>query len=338
MSALTEPTSRVLLIVVALSCADARCSPRAAAFQSSSAWLYGRRMGTVHSKLWHLASGQPGAMTVHKFRFGHGQQLCSRARLVRLQASPSNWPQNESSGNDLISKTRRRETEKEGSRVPFGRFENLDISDQSRARLDALNLETLSLIQRKTFHPIMEGRDIIAKAPTGTGKTLAYCLPVVERLLVSTRARASARPSCLVLVPTRELAQQVNKELSSIAGKRLATLLAVGGVAMDPQIDMLQRGVDIVVATPGRAVDLLRARRMALFDLKMLVLDEADQMLEAGILISLGSARPACGSPVCLLALISCDDGLVASPALAIGLLQASHRSSTTCATLCRET
>lgn len=176
-----------------------------------------------------------------------------------------------------------RERGLEGGRLPFGRFENLKISEESRSRLSDLELETLSPIQRKTFQPIMEGRDIIAQAPTGTGKTLAYCLPVVERLLMlPPRGRAPSRPSWLVLVPTRELAQQVVRELNSIASKRLITLLAVGGVAMDPQIDALQRGVDVVVATPGRAVDLLRARRMALFDLRVLVLDEADQMLEAG--------------------------------------------------------
>ena len=170
-----------------------------------------------------------------------------------------------------------------GERLPFGRFENLDISERSRSRLRTLELETLSPIQRKTFQPIMEGRDIIAKAPTGTGKTLAYCLPVLERLLLMPpRGRAPARPSWLVLVPTRELAQQVLKELNSIGDKRLTSLLAVGGVAMDPQIEVLKRGVDVVVATPGRAVDLLRARQMALFDLRVLVLDEADQMLEAG--------------------------------------------------------
>ena len=175
-----------------------------------------------------------------------------------------------------------REQGLEGERLPFGRFENLDISEQSLRRLKDLDLQSLSPIQRKTFQPIMQGRDIIAKAPTGTGKTLAYCLPAVERLLLMPpRGRAPTRPSWLVLVPTRELAQQVTKELNGIAGKRLTTLLAVGGVAMDPQIEALQRGVDVVVATPGRAVDLLRARRMGLFDLQILVLDEADQMLEA---------------------------------------------------------
>ena len=291
----TALASCAVLFAASLSCADAiSCRPKqAAAFQCSSAWLHGSRMGlgaAAHrSKAGHLAPQQPRIVPPHKSGIDRAPQLCSRARLVRMQASPAD----EDRRDDLGSKARRRETGREGSRIPFGRFENLDVSEQSRARLAALKLETLSLIQRKTFQPIMEGRDIIAKAPTGTGKTLAYSLPVVERLLaMPTSARTSARPSCLVLVPTRELAQQVNKELSSIAGKRLATLLAVGGVAMDPQIDALQRGADVVVATPGRAVDLLRARRMALFDLKMLVLDEADQMLEAGTPFAPMGANP----------------------------------------------
>ena len=213
-----------------------------------------------------------------------------------------------------------RERGLEGGRVPFGRFENLQISEESRSRLSDLELETLSPIQRKTFQPIMEGRDVIAKAPTGTGKTLAYCLPVVERLLMlPPRGRAPTRPSWLVLVPTRELAQQVVRELNGIAGKRLITLLAVGGVAMDPQIDALQRGVDVVVATPGRAVDLLRARRMALFDLRVLVLDEADQMLEAGFAQELDCVLDAVPRDVKVQTLMFCAT-------LPRGILQAAER------------
>ena len=118
------------------------------------------------------------------------------------------------------------------------------------ARLSELQLETPSPIQRQAFQPVIEGRDVIAKSPTGTGKTLAYCLPVVERLLhMPLRGRAPTRPAWLVLVPTRELAQQVVKELRALAGKQLRTMLAVGGVAMDPQIEALQRGVDVVVAS-----------------------------------------------------------------------------------------
>ena len=167
-------------------------------------------------------------------------------------------------------------------------FANLGISDVIVEALAARGINEPFPVQEMTIPDALAGRDVCGKAQTGSGKTLAFGIPMIER----TEPARPRYPHALVLVPTRELAQQVNKELSSIAGKRLATLLAVGGVAMDPQIDALQRGADVVVATPGRAVDLLRARRMALFDLKMLVLDEADQMLEAGTPFAPMGANP----------------------------------------------
>lgn len=133
-------------------------------------------------------------------------------------------------------------------------------------------------IQKRSIPLIMDGVDVIAKAPTGTGKTLAYLLPSLTRLEANSR-----HVQMLILAPTRELAIQITDEISQlIEGEALKLLAVYGGVDTASQLKKLGRGIDIVVATPGRLIDHMKQGSIDLKHLKILVLDEADQMLLLG--------------------------------------------------------
>ncbi|MGN9774760.1 DEAD/DEAH box helicase [Micromonospora sp. H33] len=139
-------------------------------------------------------------------------------------------------------------------------------------------------IQRATMPDALAGRDVLGRGQTGSGKTLAFGLPLLARVAAGERARP-LRPRALVLVPTRELAMQVNDALLPL-GKAVDVFLktAVGGVPYDRQIDALRRGVEVVVATPGRLGDLIDRGVCRLDDVEVTVLDEADQMADMGFL------------------------------------------------------
>ena len=134
-------------------------------------------------------------------------------------------------------------------------------------------------IQAQTIPMLLNGeRDIIGQAQTGTGKTAAFGLPIIERITPGLR-----KVQAIVLAPTRELASQVAEELESLKGKRDLRILPVyGGQGMDIQLRQLKQGVDIIVATPGRAIDHLKRKTLKLDDVKFVVLDEADEMLNMG--------------------------------------------------------
>ncbi|MGH8177205.1 MAG: DEAD/DEAH box helicase [Steroidobacter sp.] len=138
-------------------------------------------------------------------------------------------------------------------------------------------------VQARVIPEILAGRDILAGAQTGTGKTAAFTLPILQRL--QAEAHPSKAPRVLVLVPTRELASQVNESIKSY-GKylRLRTVVVFGGVSINPQIDAFRRGTDILVATPGRLLDHAQQRTVDLSRVEMLVLDEADRMLDMGFI------------------------------------------------------
>jgi superfamily II DNA/RNA helicase len=152
------------------------------------------------------------------------------------------------------------------------------------AALARLNITTPFEIQRATVPDALAGRDVLGRGQTGSGKTLAFGLPVIARLAERNRARP-LHPRALVLVPTRELAMQVNDALMPL-GKSVGIFLktAVGGVPYDRQIDALRRGVEIIVATPGRLGDLISRGVCVLDDVEITVLDEADQMADMGFL------------------------------------------------------
>jgi len=142
-------------------------------------------------------------------------------------------------------------------------------------------------IQRKAIPEVLAGRDIVASAQTGTGKTAAFVLPSLHRLnaVPRTRGRNDRRPRMLVLAPTRELAAQVGEGVRDL-GKYLSLRSAVifGGVGYDPQVQALRRGLDILVATPGRLLDHADQRTADLSGIEILVLDEADRMLDMGFI------------------------------------------------------
>ena len=158
-------------------------------------------------------------------------------------------------------------------------FEALGVSAPLVARLAADGIDAPFPIQELTIRDGLAGRDVCGKAKTGSGKTLAFGLPLVERV---SKAEPH-RPTGLVLVPTRELANQVSEVIEKLAATMDRTVQTVyGGVGFDPQRDALRRGVDILVATPGRLIDLIEHRDVQLDAIEVLVLDEADRMLDMG--------------------------------------------------------
>lgn len=172
-------------------------------------------------------------------------------------------------------------------------FRELGVIQPICDALEAQGITYAFPIQSLTLPIALSGRDIIGQARTGTGKTLAFGVPLLQHLRLGGTTRAAGQqPRALVIVPTRELAIQVTGDLRS-AGSRLggrgatagARVLAVyGGRAYEPQIATLQAGVDVVVGTPGRLLDLARQRHLVLSSVETLVLDEADKMLDLGFL------------------------------------------------------
>ncbi|KAL9260317.1 DEAD-box ATP-dependent RNA helicase 3A, chloroplastic-like protein [Drosera capensis] len=153
-------------------------------------------------------------------------------------------------------------------------------------RLHQRGITHLFPIQRAVLLPALEGRDLIARAKTGTGKTLAFGIPIIKSLSEGMEGRVSSRrlgrlPKALVLAPTRELARQVENEIKESA-PFLNTVCVYGGVSYHSQQGALSRGVDVVVGTPGRLIDLIQSNSLKLNEVQFLVLDEADQMLAAG--------------------------------------------------------
>ena len=160
-------------------------------------------------------------------------------------------------------------------------FASLGASADVSARLDARGIIDPTPIQAATLPDALEGRDIAGCAPTGSGKTIAFGIAMVARV----KPGRPRRPRGLVLVPTRELADQVGRELRLLAGRTGPSVMTVfGGVGFGPQVDQLRRGVDIVVACPGRLADLVRQQHVALDEVDLVVIDEADRMADMGFL------------------------------------------------------
>jgi ATP-dependent RNA helicase RhlE len=160
-------------------------------------------------------------------------------------------------------------------------FNSFSFHPQINAGITAAGYSTPTTIQERAIPPIMAGSDLMGLAQTGTGKTAAFVLPILQRLMKGPRGRLRA----LILAPTRELAEQTHTFIGMLGrqtGLRSVTLY--GGVSAMPQIRALRRGVDIAVACPGRLLDLLGQRVVRLSDIEVLVLDEADQMLDMGFL------------------------------------------------------
>lgn len=165
----------------------------------------------------------------------------------------------------------------------------MDFSDLglSAELLDAINAEGYSTptpIQAQAIPAVLKGHDLLASAQTGTGKTAGFGLPLLQRLNQGKRA-SSRQVRALVLAPTRELAAQVGKSIATYGAKLpLRTQIIFGGVGQNPQVEALKRGVDVLIATPGRLLDLQQQGHVDLSRLEVLVLDEADRMLDMGFI------------------------------------------------------
>ena len=160
-------------------------------------------------------------------------------------------------------------------------FSELPLSAALQQKLAKANFTTLTPIQDGAIVPALEGKDVIGTAQTGTGKTLAFLIPLIEMLLREPSRQAKA----LVLLPTRELAMQVHEQYEQLRSKNMPqAALVIGGVSENPQIQSLRRGCGLIIATPGRLQDFLDRRLVDLRHIELLVLDEADRMLDMGFL------------------------------------------------------
>jgi ATP-dependent RNA helicase RhlE len=160
-------------------------------------------------------------------------------------------------------------------------FSELPISTYVKERLSSAHFSTPTPVQAAAIPHALEGKDVLATAQTGTGKTLAFLIPVMERLL----RRTSPGIAALVLVPTRELAMQVVDQYNALRGKQLSpAALVVGGLSETQQLHAIRKGPGLVVATPGRLEDFLDRRLIHFRELQILVLDESDRMLDMGFL------------------------------------------------------
>lgn len=169
-------------------------------------------------------------------------------------------------------------------------FATLGLLDPLLRTLDSLGYTTPTPVQLAAIPAVLEGRDVMAAAQTGTGKTAAFALPLMQRLTLAGARVASNSVRALVLVPTRELAEQVLHSFAAYGQQLpLRSHAVYGGVSINPQMMALRKGVDILVATPGRLLDLHRQNAVSFRQLQLLVLDEADRMLNLGFADELAS-------------------------------------------------
>ena len=174
--------------------------------------------------------------------------------------------------------------------APVSGFDGLGLSPTLLRTLAEEKYERPTPIQTQAIPHVLAGRDLLGCAQTGTGKTAAFALPMLQRLAAARHQdaappRRGAGPRALILVPTRELAVQVAESFATYGRHlRLSRTVIFGGVGQGPQVDALRRGVDIVVATPGRLLDLMDQGHVRLGDVEIFVLDEADRMLDMGFI------------------------------------------------------
>ncbi|MFX1340940.1 MAG: DEAD/DEAH box helicase [Promethearchaeota archaeon] len=154
-------------------------------------------------------------------------------------------------------------------------FEDLGISEKTNHALKKINILTPTPVQEKAIPLILKGCNIMAQSKTGTGKTLAFIVPIIERLSLQLN-------EALILVPTRELAKQVNSVIKDLGNSKIKSATIYGGVSINNQIRKLEQGLHIIVGTPGRIIDLYKRRKLYLKNIKFVVLDEADRLWDMG--------------------------------------------------------
>ena len=164
-------------------------------------------------------------------------------------------------------------------------FANLNIIDPLLRALAKEGYTTPTPIQRLAIPPLLDGRDLVGIAQTGTGKTAAFVLPILQRMMAERKSSPPGVPRVLVLAPTRELAAQIGQSFATYGQfLRFRHLVIFGGVRQGPQVQMLSRGVDILIATPGRLLDLMNQGYIELKGVEFFVLDEIDRMLDMGFI------------------------------------------------------
>lgn len=165
------------------------------------------------------------------------------------------------------------------------KFEKYHISAEIKKNLSQLGFKRPTDIQFKSIPSIMKGEDVLAIAQTGTGKTAAFAIPVIDKIHSAKSSKRSMGIKCIVMVPTRELAQQIGDVFTSLSKHtKVKTFSLYGGVEQDSQIRKLQDGIDILITTPGRMFDLINQGFIRLERVETLVLDEADHMLDLGFI------------------------------------------------------
>ena len=180
----------------------------------------------------------------------------------------------------------------------------LNFQPRIMAGVQALGYLAQTPIQQQAMPPALQGRDVLGLAQTGTGKTAAFALPILQRLL----QRPHRHVRALIIAPTRELAEQIHVTIGAL-GQQTAvrSMTLYGGVSMLPQLQQVRRGVDIAVACPGRLLDHLRQGTVDLSSFEVLVLDEADRLFDMGFIPDIRqimsycrrNARPCCSRPRC---------------------------------------
>src|SRR6516225_7648284 len=179
-------------------------------------------------------------------------------------------------------RTSSRDASPKERKIVLTQFKDMPLSAGFQQKLAKFHFTTPTPVQASAIPPALEGKDVLATAQTGTGKTLAFLIPVMERLATQDPMR---QVSALVLVPTRELAMQVHEQCEKLrALKEAPSALVIGGMSEQRQVQAIRKGARIIVATPGRLEDYLRRKMVNLRNVTTLVLDEADRMLDMGFL------------------------------------------------------
>ena len=164
-------------------------------------------------------------------------------------------------------------------------FRSLGLPAGILKTLEKIGFQIPTPIQAASIPPLLEGRDLLGAAETGTGKTAAFALPILARLEADPKPHKARAPRVLILAPTRELAIQIGENFRTFSqGMRITSAVVFGGVGQNPQVQAMLRGVDVLVATPGRLLDLMNQGHIALGALEVFVLDEADRMLDMGFI------------------------------------------------------
>ena len=165
------------------------------------------------------------------------------------------------------------------------KFEEYSISFELKKNLEKQGFRRPTDIQFKAIPPILKGEDVLAIAQTGTGKTGAFAIPVIHKIQTAKKTKRTNNIQCLIMVPTHELAQQITEVFTALAKNTgVKTIGIFGGVDQAPQIAALENGIDILVATPGRMFDLVSQGHLKLHGIEILILDEADHMLDLGFI------------------------------------------------------